>query len=185
MSQLHSDLLLTRDKNNKFVGGGYTLNSSFLNSGIPAFTHMSGGSKSRSRSRSRSRDSENENAPTKVSEIFERANGRNALVIPAGIFMIHGNATTTTTTEKPETDDAAGIPMKTRLKGLLYETDDGDAHNRIPASNDDVIPNDLYEKLLALVSPSHTNRYWDPKSTTRKRREPVTKSKTRNNRQRK
>lgn len=177
------DLLLTRDKDNTLIGGGYTLNSSFLNSGIPAFTHAhahakSGGSKGKRNSKNGSdsefeSDSESDASaktlPAKVSDIFERANGKNALVVPAGIFMIHSTTTT---------NASSSVPMKTKLNELLYygsdnsdnsdNSDSSDSDN--PGPDNHVVPDDLYEKLLGLVSPSHVNRYWDPKSTTRKRR---------------
>lgn len=168
------DLLLTRDKNNILIGGGYTLNSSFLNSNIPAFMHVKGGGGSES-------DMNDKPIPAKVSDIFERANGKNALVIPAGIFMIHSNVSSA---------DGAPVSMKTKLKELLYynndssdNSDNSDNSDADESKNDNhVVPDDLYEKLLGLVSPSQVNRYWDPKSTTRKRRNNklTTKSKTRN-----
>lgn len=199
---MFSDLLLTRDKHNTLIGGGYTLNSSFLNSGIPAFTHAhaksggGGGSKGKhntananAESNSGS-DSESEahanTIPAKVSDIFERANGKNALVIPAGIFMIHSTSSV---------DSAPGsVPMKTKLKELLYygsenseNSDNSDGSNESDNSDTEtqtqVVPDDLYEKLLGLVSPSHANRYWDPKSTTRKRRIGSRKARSRRQRQ--
>lgn len=193
---MSSDLLLTRDKNNNLIGGGYTLNSSFLNSGIPAFTHAcakSGGGKGKRNSNNESgSDSEYDaNAiPAKVSEIFERANGKNALVIPAGIFMIHSTTTTNAASSADGAPVPVSVPMKTKLKELLYNgSDNSDSSDNSDAdeanTQNQVVPDDLYEKLLGLVSPSHTNRYWDPKSTTRKRRVRVgVESKPRSRRQR-
>jgi len=175
------DLLLTRDKHNTLIGGGYTLNSSFLNSGIPAFTHAhakSGGGKGKRNSKNVSdsnsdSDSESEASanplPAKVSDIFEHANGKNALVVPAGIFMIHSTTMT---------NASSSVPMKTKLKELLYYgSDNSDNSDNSDSDNSDnrdadnhVVPDDLYEKLLGLVSPSQVNRYWDPKSTARKKR---------------
>lgn len=177
------DLLLTRDTNNTLIGGGYTLNSSFLNSGIPAFTHArakrGGGKGNRTSKNESGSDSESDanTIPAKVSDIFERANGKNAIVVPAGIFMIH--STTTPTTNASSSADGAPVPvpvpMKTKLKELLYygsdNSDSSDNSDTDESSTQtQVVPDDLYEKLLGLVSSSHTNRYWDPKSTTRKRR---------------
>ena len=178
---MSSDLLLTRDNNNNLIGGGYTLNSSFLNSGIPAFTHArakSGGGKGKRNSKNESgSDSESDaNAvPAKVSDIFERANGKNALVIPAGIFMIHSTTTTNAASSADGAPVPVSVPMKTKLKELLYygsdNSDSSDNSDTDESSTQtQVVPDDLYEKLLGLVSPSHANRYWDPKSTTRKRR---------------
>jgi len=188
---MSSDLLLTRDSKNNLIGGGYTLNSSFLNSNIPAFTHTrahhskSGGKGRRNAANAESgsgSDSESESdanaIPAKVSDIFERANGKNALVIPAGIFMIHSSSSSSASAS------ADGAPMKTKLKELLYygsDSSDSSDSSDESDSKTQVVPDDLYEKLLGLVSPSHVNRYWDPKSSTRKKKL-TTKSKTRNRR---
>ena len=174
---------MTRDKNNTLIGGGYTLNSSFLNSGIPAFTHArakrGGGKGNRTSKNESGSDSESDanTIPAKVSDIFERANGKNAIVVPAGIFMIH--STTTPTTNASSSADGAPVPvpvpMKTKLKELLYygsdNSDSSDNSDTYESSTQtQVVPDDLYEKLLGLVSLSQVNRYWNPKSTTRKRR---------------
>jgi len=172
------DLLLTRDKNNNLIGGGYTLNSSFLNSGIPAFTHArakSGGKRNSNNESGSDSESDANAIPAKVSDIFERANGKNALVIPAGIFMVHSTITTNASSSADDTHVPVSVPMKTKLKELLYygsdNSDSSDNSDADEASTQtQVVPDDLYEKLLGLVSPSHANRYWDPKSTTRKRR---------------
>lgn len=92
----------------------------------------------------------------KVSTLLERANS-NKFIIPAGIFMIHP---TSQTQEKEE-------PMSTKLKDFIYSE-----HSNNPDNYDHqepVVPSDLYEKLLSMVSPTDKKRYWDPKSTTRKR----------------
>jgi len=178
------DLLLTRDKNNTLIGGGYTLNSSFLNSGIPAFTHArakrGGGKGNRTSKNESGSDSESDanTIPAKVSDIFERANGKNAIVVPAGIFMIHSTTTSNASSSADGAPVPVPVPMKTNLKELLYygsDSSDSDSDNSYADENENkndnhVVPDDLYEKLLGLVSPSQVNRYWDPKSTTRKRR---------------
>ena len=154
-----SDLLFTRNKQtNAIIGGGYTLNSSFLNANISPFVQMAGGNRRPSRrnrsdrSKSdRSDKSDSDDDPElKVSTLLERANS-NKFIIPAGIFMIHP---TSQTQEKEE-------PMSTKVRDFLYSE-----HND---HEEQVVPSDLYEKLLSMVSPADKKRYWDPKSTTRKR----------------
>lgn len=171
-----SDLLFSRDKQtNAIIGGGYTLNSSFLNANIPPFvqgqTQMTGNGGARSRNRrsrsdrSRSDRSDSDDDPElKVSTLLERANS-NKFIIPAGIFMIHPSS------HREEEKEEETVPMSTKLKNFIYSPDRND--NSVDSSDhqeqEQVIPSDLYEKLLSMVSPADKKRYWDPKSTTRKR----------------
>ena len=168
-----SDLLFTRNKQtNAIIGGGYTLNSSFLNAGIYPFAHMKGGARSRNRrnrsDRSKSdrsdRSDSDDDPELKVSTLLERANS-NTFIVPAGIFMIHP---TSRTQEGNEEKDEETVPMSTKLKDFIYSADHND--NNVDNSDDQeqVVPSDLYEKLLSMVSPADKKRYWDPKSTTRK-----------------
>jgi hypothetical protein len=177
-----SDLLFTRNKQtNAIIGGGYTLNSSFLNAGISPFAQMKGGARSRNRrnrsdrsDRSRSdrsdksksdRSDSDDDPELKVSTLLERANS-NTFIVPAGIFMIHP---TSRTQEGNDEKDEETVPMSTKLKDFIYSADHND--NNVDNSDDQeqVVPSDLYEKLLSMVSPADKKRYWDPKSTTRKR----------------
>jgi hypothetical protein len=183
-----SDLLFARNKQtNAIIGGGYTLNSSFLNANISPFVQMQqmkGGGRSRSRrnrsdrsksdrsDRSRSdrsksdrsdSDDDDDDDELKVSTLLERANS-NKFIIPAGIFMIHPSSQIQEGIEET-------VPMSTKLKNFIYSTEHDNNNNN--AENYDhqeqVVPSDLYEKLLSMISPADKKRYWDPKSTTRKR----------------
>ena len=188
MNGSYSDLLFTRNKQtNAIIGGGYTLNSSFLNANISPFLQMKGGaarrrnrsdksdksksdksdksksdksdkSKSDKSDKSKSDKSESDDDPEmKVSTLLERANS-NRFIIPAGIFMMHPSSHQEEKEEEKET-----VPMSTKLKDFIYNNDDNYDHQ------EQVVPSDLYEKLLSMVSPADIKRYWDPKSTTRKR----------------
>ena len=177
-----SDLLFARNKQtNAIIGGGYTLNSSFLNANISPFVQMQqlkGGGRSRIRrnrsDRSRSdrskidrsdSDDGDDDDELKVSTLLERANS-NKFIIPAGIFMIHPSSQIQEGIEEKEET----VPMSIRLKDFIYSTEHNNNNN---AENYDhqeqVVPSDLYEKLLSMISPADKKRYWDPKSTTRKR----------------
>jgi len=169
-----SDLLFARNKQtNAIIGGGYTLNSSFLNANISPFAQMQmkGGAPSR-RNRSNKSDRSNRSNKSdrsdsnddddhdelKVSTLLERANS-NKFIIPAGIFMIHP---TSQPHERAEEEEQETVPMSSKLKDFIYNNDDTDHQEQ-------VVPSDLYEKLLSMISPADKKRYWDPKSTTRKR----------------
>jgi hypothetical protein len=158
-----SDLLFARNKQtNAIIGGGYTLNSLFLNANISPFAQMNGGAARRPSRRNRSdrsdrsnrsdRSDSDDDPELKVSTLLERANS-NKFIIPAGIFMIHPSSQTQ---EKEE-------PMSTRVRDFLYSEHNADNYDQ------QVVSSDLYEKLLSMVSPADKKRYWDPKSTTRKR----------------
>ena len=179
-----SDLLFLHDKKtNAIIGGGYTLNSSFLNAGISPFVQpqqMKGGARRPSRRNKSDRidrsdrndsdhddDDDDDDPELKVSTLLERANS-NKFIIPAGIFMMHPSSQTQDRHQEEENEKET-VPMSSKLKDFIYSTD----HN---ANNDDnydhqeqVVPSDLYEKLLSMISPADKKRYWDPKSTTRKR----------------
>jgi hypothetical protein len=98
----------------------------------------------------------------KVSTLLERANS-NKFIIPAGIFMMHPSS--------HQEEEKETVPMSTKLKDFIYSSNHND--NNVDRSDhqeqEQVVPSDLYEKLLSMVSPADKKRYWDPKSTTRKR----------------
>lgn len=184
---MFSDLMITRDKTtNAFVGGGYTLNSSFLNARIPPIVQAAGkGQRSRSRSRSRSRDSSdavvgvgvgvgvgvdaNDADAMKVSSLLERnAGSSDALVIPAGLFMIHADIAlktddnTNAVTNKDER-------LAKNIERFLY---DGPEVAESSSDANDVVPSDLYERLFSMLSPSQSDakQYWHPRAATRSNR---------------
>ena len=174
---MFSDLLITRDKKtNTFVGGGYTLNSSFLNAGIPPLLQTAGKKlKSRSRSRSRSPSShtvaDDGSADTiKVSSLLDRTNNpSDTFVIPAGLFMIHAdialknnrNADTGACTNNH--DDQSPSSLAKNIERFLYDGPE------VVSASDDVVPSDLYERLFSMLSPSQSEakQYWHPKAATR------------------
>ena len=169
-----SDLLFLHDKKtNAIIGGGYTLNSSFLNANISPFIQtqqMKGGARPSRRNRSDSNksdrrdisdsDDDDDHDELKVSTLLERANS-NKFIIPAGIFMIHPSSQTQDRHQEEENEKET-VPMSSKLKDFIYNNDDTDHQEQ-------VVPSDLYEKLLSMISPADKKRYWDPKSTTRKR----------------
>ena len=183
-----SNLLITRNKENGIVGGGYTLNSVFLNSGIPAFTHSTAG---QSGGRNRPKDLDK----IKVSDVIEYANGNDKVIVPAGIFMVHGkreldedngndNGTDNASNASPSRSNSKSKP-KSLADSLnkLYrnhsdsgsgsDSDFGSGSNsesENESSESEVISNDLYQKLLTMVSPDNTNKYWNPNASTRRRK---------------
>ena len=180
-----SDLLFVRNKQtNAIIGGGYTLNSSFLNANISPFvqtqTQLKGGARRPSR-RNRSdiskgdrsdkidrsdkndRSDSDDDPEMKVSTILERANS-NKFIIPAGIFMMHPYSQPHDGPQEEET-----VPMSSKLKDFIYSADHNNANADSYDHQEQVVPSDLYEKLLSMISPADKKRYWDPKSTTRKR----------------
>ena len=174
-----SDLLFARNKQtNAIIGGGYTLNSSFLNANISPFVQtqmqMKGGARRQNRrnksdrsdrSDKSDRSDTDDDTELKVSTLLERANS-NKFIIPAGIFMIHP---TSRTQEENDEKEEAIIPMSTKLKDFIYSEHNNNNNDDNYDHQEQVVPSDLYEKLLSMVSPADTKRYWDPKSTTRKR----------------
>jgi hypothetical protein len=171
-----SDLLFTHDKQtNAIIGGGYTLNSSFLNANVSPFVQMKGGSRRPSRRNKRNKsdrsdsnddddddDHNHDDEPElKVSTLLERANS-SKFIIPAGIFMIHPTSHTQDQEHEPE-----HVPMSSKLKEFIYSPDHKNDDNY--DHQDQVVPSDLYEKLLSMISPADKKRYWDPKSSTRKK----------------
>jgi hypothetical protein len=183
-----SNLLITRNKENGIVGGGYTLNSVFLNSGIPAFTHSTGG---QSGGRSRPKDLDK----IKVSDVIEYANGNDKVIVPAGIFMVHGKRELDEDNgNSNDTDTISNVSQsrsnsKSKTKSLadslnkLYrnhsdsgsdsDSDFGSGSNsnsENESSESEVISNDLYQKLLTMVSPDNTHKYWNPNAPNTRRR---------------
>ena len=74
--------------------------------------------------------------------------------------MIHPSSQPHERAEDEEEQET--VPMSSKLKDFIYNNDDTDHQEQ-------VVPSDLYEKLLSMISPADKKRYWDPKSTTRKR----------------
>jgi hypothetical protein len=185
---MFSDLLITRDKQtNMFIGGGYTLNSSFLNAGIPPLL-QTGGKKLKSRSRARSPTSDadvahadTDNAGTmKVSSLLERNTGSlNTLVIPAGLFMIHPDiALKNRKNDGDDADDGSASTHNAQPSSSLAKNIERflyDGPEVVPSSND-VVPSDLYERLFSMLSPSQSEakQYWHPKAATRSNHGKVT-----------
>jgi hypothetical protein len=167
-----SNLLLTRNKENGIIGGGYTLNSLFLNSGIPAFTHTRGG---QSGGRSRSKDPDLDTI--KVSDVIEYANGNDKVIVPAGIFMVHG---------KIEIDDNDPSSSSSKSKSLadtfnkMYDSNSNSNSESDTSDTDEpqseVISNDMYQNLLAMVSPDNVHKYWNPTASNTRRRKKQTAS---------
>ena len=197
-----SNLLITRNKENGIVGGGYTLNSVFLNSGIPAFTHSTGG---QSGGRNRPKDLDK----IKVSDVIEYANGNDKVIVPAGIFMVHGKRELHEDTGNGNGNDNGNVSnaspsrsnSKSKPKSLadslnkLYrnhsdsgsgsESDFGsgsgsNSESENDSSESEVISNDLYQKLLTMVSPDNTNKYWNPNASTRRRKKHVSSEQSSN-----
>lgn len=188
------ELVYTRDsKTGQYSGGGYALKSELLTGGAPALITLSGGGRKNRRRNSGSdldagsgsgsdSDSSSKTKP-KVSSII--TNNRSSVVIPAGLFLIHGPARNNDNVGNDNDNEDSAFTTNTKLRSFLYNSDsDSDAMSDSDSSDDErgvarkvrkdnnVIPDDLYTALFKMLSPNESDkkRYWVGSAVTCRRR---------------
>lgn len=192
------DLVYTHDtKTGKYSGGGYTLKSELLTGGAPPLISLSGGGNKRRNSRRQSESgsdsgSGNESgAIPKVSSII--AGSSSSIVIPAGLFLIHGP----NRLDHDDVDTSTFNVNNAKLRSFLYnsgsdvsendghgddngsdtdtDTEDGDSNDACKKNGrrgNNVISDDIYTALFKMLSPNESDkkRYWVGSAVTCKRR---------------
>ena len=179
------DLVYTHDtKTGKYSGGGYTLKSELLTGGAPPLIALSGGENNRRRNRRRhsesGSDSGSGNESDGIPKVSSIVAGKSSIVIPAGLFLIHGPA-------RNENDDTTASSAFTtnhaKIRSFLHNPDSDDAlsdsgdsgdsgDDRIARKDDNVIPDDIYTALFKMLSPNDADkkRYWVGSAVTCRRR---------------
>ena len=184
-----SELVFTRNaKDNTYMGGGYVLNSEFLEGGAPPLINMKmgGGSDSSDVTNNRRKGRrDNNNKNKKVSSLlFDRTRA-----VPAGLFLMNN-----------QQSDAQSIYDDSRINSVLNDYDgssdgsssdgssssggssgDGsnNSNNGKPKSggnhhrrhnNAAVVPESLYDALLKMLAPdADKRRYWANGAKTQRR----------------
>jgi len=196
------DLVYTHDpKTGQYSGGGYALKSELLSGGAPALITLSGGGrKSRRRnsgsgsgsdldagsgsdSDKSSNSSSSSSSKTKPNVSSIITNNRSSIVIPAGLFLIHGPARNNDNVSNDTDNEDSAFTTNTKLRSFLYNSDsdsdamsdsNGDEPGVTPKVRKDnnVIPDDLYTALFKMLAPneSEKKRYWVGSAVTCRRR---------------
>ena len=198
------ELVYTHDsKTGQYSGGGYALKSELLTGGAPALITLSGGGRKNRRRNSGSGSgsgsgsdldagsgsdsdrisSRSSKTKPKVSSII--TNNRSSIVIPAGLFLIHGPARNNDNVSNDNDNEDSAFTTNTKLRSFLYNSDsDSDAMSDSDSSDDErgvdrkvrkvnnVIPDDLYTALFKMLAPNESDkkRYWVGSAVTCRRR---------------
>jgi len=188
------ELVYTRDpKTGAYSGGGYALKSELLTGGVPPLIALSGGRKNRRRSggiesgsgsgSGSDNDSDGSKSKSKVSSILSQ---HSSIVIPAGLFLIHGsdqnvsNGNGSNGNDDDNDVDASSFnTANAKLRSFLYNPDndalsDDSSDDGAPVARkqNNVIPDDLYTALFKMLSPNDADkkRYWVSSAVTCRRR---------------
>jgi hypothetical protein len=194
------ELVYTHDpKTGQYSGGGYALKSELLSGGAPALIAVSGGGRKNRRRNSESgndlgsgsgsgsgsdSDSNSGNKlKPKVSSLI--TNNRSSIVIPAGLFLIHGpacNNNMAVSNDNNSDNEDSAFTTNAKLRSFLYNSE-SDADDTMSDSGDEergvdrrvrkdnnVIPDDLYTALFKMLSPNESDkkRYWVGSAVTRR-----------------
>lgn len=191
------DLVYTHDtKTGKYSGGGYTLKSELLTGGTPPLISLSGGGNKRRNSRRQSEsgsDSGSGNESGAIPKVSSIIAGSSSIVIPAGLFLIHGP----NRLDHDDVDTSTFNVNNAKIRSFLYNSgsdvsendghgddngSDTDTDTEDGASNDackkngrrdnNVISDDIYTALFKMLSPNESDkkRYWVGSAVTCKRR---------------
>ena len=180
-------------KTGQYSGGGYALKSELLTGGAPALISLSGGGGNKRRNRrprsesgsgsgsgsgSDSGSGNESDGKHKVSSIIA---GKSSIVIPAGLFLIHGpNRANDDNDDYTDTNSAkirsllynsgSDVSENDSMDGIDSDTE-GDARKK-NGRRDNVIPDDIYTALFKMLSPNESDkkRYWVGSAVTCKRR---------------
>jgi hypothetical protein len=149
-------LVLHQDKEGNMIGGGYQVNNLLYQNKMPLFVSLddagagrqTGGAHSHGM-RSDGGDTDEHFIPEKFSDLFKD------LAVPAGLFMMPALFRPRNYAfEVPEEELEAAKPHKER------DTDDTDTDTDTDTDSDDdvhktkTVPNDIFDTLLSLVTPS-------------------------------
>ena len=169
-------LVLHQDKEGNMIGGGYTVNNLLYQHKMPLFVSLDDAGSGRQSGGGSNRGSSDDHfIPEKFSDLFKD------LAVPAGLFMMPALFRPRNYAfEVPEADaDAAKMHKEKDTDDT--DTDDSDSDSD---SDDDenhktkMVPNDIFDTLLSLVTPSERIQH-DVK--TRRQRHAGGKDKKRQN----
>ena len=173
-------LVLHQDKEGNMIGGGYQVNNLLYQHKMPLFVSLDGaGSGRQTGGGGGSNGSCNEHfIPEKFSDLFKD------LAVPAGLFMMPALFRPRNYAfEVPEADMDAK-PHKDKDKDKDTENDDTESDDTDTDSDDEhhktkTVPNDIFDTLLSLVTPSE--RIQHDVKTRRQRQEGELSGKKRQN----
>lgn len=168
-------LVFQKDKNGQMMSGGYKINNALFEQNIPLFSKWSGGGSGSGSGAGGDNDGVSANIiPEKFSDLFRD------LAVPAGLFIMPPLFSSRKYMLEKSDED------KNENKTVSHEYSDSDDAN----SDDDeehalhrhkFAPVDLFDKLIALVTPTerikldNKTRKHRPRSSSQNKKEGITK----------
>ena len=180
-------LVFNKDKNGQMMSGGYKISNLLFENNIPLFASVGGGKIDESR------DTKSEPIVNveQFSDLFKD------LAVPAGLFMMPPLFSTRNyiyQQTSPRSSSTANPSVSADHKRNHERNDDAGSdsdgyddyseHNNDKEYPNNVAPNDIFEKLLAMVTPSERIKH-DNKSRRNEKSKLSVKSKTRKSTNRK
>jgi hypothetical protein len=162
-------LVLHQDKEGNMIGGGYKVNNLLYQHKMPLFVSLDDAGSGRQTGGGGNRGSSDDHfIPEKFSDLFKD------LAVPAGLFMMPALFRPRNYAfEVPEADAA-----KTPKERDTDDTDTDDSDSDDEHSKTKMVPNDIFDTLLSLVTPTERIQH-DVK--TRRRRQTGGRDKKRQN----
>jgi len=141
-------LVLHQDKEGNMIGGGYKVNNLLYQHKMPLFVSLDDAGSGRQTGGGGNRGSSDDHfIPEKFSDLFKD------LAVPAGLFMMPALFRPRNYAfEVPEADADAAKSHKDRDSDDTDDTDDSDTDDE--HHNTKMVPNDIFDTLLSLVTPT-------------------------------
>jgi len=171
-------LVFQKDKNGQMMSGGYKINNALFEQNIPLFSKWSGGSGGGTAGASAGGDNDGVSAniiPEKFSDLFRD------LAVPAGLFIMPPLFSSRKYMLEKSDED------KNENKTVSHEYSDSDDANTDDDGEEHAVPRhkfapvDLFDKLIALVTPTerikldNKTRKHRPRSSSQNKKEGITK----------
>ena len=168
-------LVLHQDKEGNMIGGGYTVNNLLYQHKMPLFVSLDdagGGHQTGGSGGSSSSSSGGHFIPEKFSDLFKD------LAVPAGLFMMPALFRPRNYAFEVPEEEVDSVKSQKERDNDDPDTDDSDSESDDENHKTKMVPNDIFDTLLSLVTPSERIQH-DVK--TRRQRHTGGKDKKRQN----
>ena len=144
-------LVLHQDKEGNMIGGGYTVNNLLYQHKMPLFVSLDdagGGHQTGGSGGSSSSSSGGHFIPEKFSDLFKD------LAVPAGLFMMPALFRPRNYAFEVPEEEVDSVKSQKERDNNDTDTDDSDSDSDDENHKTKMVPNDIFDTLLSLVTPS-------------------------------